>query len=104
MAMVYVAHKYGGDLANVEKAKKITHELQIRHPEHCFVCPLLTFAHLGYGELGFDEEMDLCFDLLTVCDVMVVASDVSEGIRRELDLARRIRMRVVDIAPRYRTI
>ncbi len=32
MATIYVSHKFGGDPANMERAKKITHDLQIENP------------------------------------------------------------------------
>ena len=43
MATIYVSHKFGGNPANMERAKKITHDLQIENPTHCFICPLLAF-------------------------------------------------------------
>ena len=57
---VYVAHRYGGDMNNLERAKKITHDLQVNDLENCYICPLLVFSHLGYNEIGYEEEMTLC--------------------------------------------
>ncbi len=48
MAMIYVSHKFGGDPANMERAKKITHDLQVNDQENCYICPLIAFSHLGY--------------------------------------------------------
>ena len=84
--VVYVAHCYGGKKENFERAKKITHDLQIKDPKNCYICPLLAFSHLSYNELGYDEELEICFDLLTVCDKLIVASKVSEGVFREMKL------------------
>lgn len=95
--MVYVAHKFGADKSNIEKAKKITHDLQVKDLANCYICPLLTFSHLKYGEIGYDEEMELCLDLLTVCDKLIVASEVSQGVRKEIALARRINMEVLTV-------
>ena len=86
--LVYVAHRYGGDTANLERAKKITHDLQVNDPENCYICPLMAFSHLGYNEIGHDEEMELCIDLLSVSDVLIVASDISDGVQKEIDFAR----------------
>lgn len=95
MSMFYVSHAFGGDKNNIEKAKKITHDLQIKDLENCYICPLSVFSHLEYGEIGYDDEMELCFDLLTCADVLVVASEISKGVQMEIDFARRIKMEVV---------
>ena len=104
MALYYVAHRFGGDPANMERAKKITHDLQVDDPENCYICPLLTFSHLVYNEMGYDEEMELCIDLLSVSDVLIVASDVSDGVHKEIDFARMVGMEVIDLAEKYREI
>ena len=104
MAMIYVSHKFGGDPANMERAKKITHDLQVDDPENCYICPLTAFSHLGYNEIGHDEEMALCIDLLSVSDALIVASDISEGVQEEIDFARLVGMEVIDLADKYRTL
>ena len=104
MAMIYVSHRYGGEPANMERAKKITHDLQVNDPENCYICPLLAFSHLGYNEMGYDEEIALCIDLLSVADVLIVASDVSKGVQKEIDFARLVGMEVIDLADKYRTL
>ena len=104
MAMIYVSHKFAGDPANMERAKKITHGLQLNDPENCYICPLLAFSHLGYNEIGYDEEMELCIDLLSVSDVLIVASEPSKGVQKEIDFARMVGMEVIDLAEKYRKI
>lgn len=102
--LVYVSHCYGGNPENVERAKRITHDLQVENPTHCFVCPLLMFSHLQYGEIGYDEEIELHLDILSVCDQFLITSEISEGVRRELDFARLIELEVFDLAEKYREI
>lgn len=104
MAMIYVSHKFGGDPANMERAKKITHDLQVNDQENCYICPLIAFSHLGYNEIGHDEEMALCIDLLSVSDILIVASDVSDGVKEEIDFARMVGMEVIDLAEERRKI
>ena len=104
MAMIYVSHKFGGDPANMERAKKITHDLQVDDPENCYICPLTAFSHLEYNEMGYDEEMALCIDLLSVSDVLIVASDISKGVQEEIDFAKMVGMEVIDLAEKYREI
>ena len=102
--ILYISHKYGGDPANIERAKKITHDLQVNDTENCYICPLMAFSHLGYNEIGHDEEMALCIDLLSVSDVLIVASDISDGVQEEIDFARMVGMEVIDLAEKYREI
>ena len=104
MATIYVSHKFGGDPANMERAKKITHDLQVADLDNCYICPLLAFSHLDYGEIGYDQEMEICLDLLSVCDVLIVASDISDGVQEEIDFAHLVGMEVIDLAEKYREI
>lgn len=95
--LIYIAHCYKGDKANLERAKKITHNLQVRDLANCYVCPLLVFSHLKYGEIGFDNEMELCLDILSQCDRLIVASDFSnsKGVQMEIDFAKLVKMEVM---------
>ena len=94
MAIYYVAHRYGGDTENLEQAKKITHDLQVADLENTYICPLLIFSHLEYGEIGYEAEMENCLDLLSVCDKLIVASDISKGVAREIEFANLVGMEV----------
>lgn len=91
----YVAHKYQGDKNNLEKAKKITHDLQVKDLANCYICPLLTFSHLEYGEIGFDDELELFLDILQNCDKLIVASEISKGVQKEIDFAKLVKMEVL---------
>ena len=102
--LIYVSHCHNNNHENVERARRITHDLQVENPTHCFICPLLMFSHLQYGEMGYDEEIELCLDILSVCDQFLITSEISEGVRRELDFARLIELEVFDLAEKYRSI
>jgi hypothetical protein len=91
---IYVSHCFGGKVENLERAKKITHDLQVNDTENCYICPLLAFSHLGYNEIGYEEEMALCEDLLILCDKLIVASELSEGVEREISLGEKCNMEV----------
>ena len=94
MAIYYVAHRYGGDINNLERAKKITHDLQVADLENTYICPLLALSHLQYGEIGYEAEMENCIDLLSVADKLIVASDISKGVAKEIDFANLVGMEV----------
>ena len=85
---------HGGKSENMERAKQITHDLQVNDLENSYICPLLLFSHLRYGEIGYDAEMDLCLDILSSCDKLIVASDLSRGVCREIDFANLVGMEV----------
>lgn len=93
--LIYVAHKFSGDKNNIEKAKKITHDLQVKDVANCYICPLLAFSDLEYGEMGYDDEMELCLDLLTCADRLIVASEISRGVQREIDFAKLVKTEVL---------
>ena len=56
--LIYVAHKFSGDKKNIERAKKITKGLQKRDLANCYICPLMAFSHLEYGEIGYEIELE----------------------------------------------
>ena len=85
---------HGGKPENIERAKQITHDLQVKDLENSYICPLLLFSHLRYGEIGYEAEMDLCLDILSSCDKLIVASDISKGVAREIDFANLVGMEV----------
>ena len=91
---IYVSHIFQGKQENLERAKKTTHDLQVNDLENCYICPLLAFSHIGYNEIGYEEEMQLCEDLLVLCDKLIVASELSEGVEREITLAEKCNMEI----------
>lgn len=104
MAICYVAHKHDGDPYNIKVAKKITHDLQTNDLQNTYICPLLALSHLGYKEIGRDEEMELCLDILSVCDVLVVASEISDGVQMEIDFAHLVGMEVIYLEEEYGSV
>ena len=91
----YLSHCFVGDKANIEKARKITHDLQVKDIANCYICPLLAFSDLEYGEIGYDDEMELCLDLLMCADRLIVASEISNGVQKEIDFAKLVKMEVL---------
>jgi hypothetical protein len=89
MDLVYVAHKFSDNpTANIEKAKKIVHDLQVNDPSNLYITPLLALSHIASGELGYEKEMELCLTLLDRCDRMIVASEISRGVQIEIDYCK----------------
>lgn len=91
----YVGHCFAGDKANIERARKITHDLQVKDLANCYICPMLVFSHLEYGEIGYDNEIELCLDILQNCDKLIVASkEISKGVQKEIDFAKLVGMEI----------
>lgn len=63
--------------------------------ENTYICPLLALSHLRYGELGYEEEMELCIDLLSECERLFVASEISKGVQLEINFAKLVKMEVL---------
>lgn len=95
--IIFISHCYQAKQENMERAKKIVHDLQVKDPENCYICPLMAFSHLNYGEMGKDAELELCIDLLSVSDKLIVASEISEGVQREIDFANLFGMEVENL-------
>ena len=91
----YVAHKFQGAPENIERARKITHDLQINDTENAYFSPLLAMSHLAYDEIGREAEMEICKDFLSVCDCLIVASSISPGVQAEIDFAKLVGMEVI---------
>ena len=78
-------------LSNRKQADETVREMQIYDADNMYICPLIAFSHLT------DNDADLItlrLDLLTMCDKLIVASDVTPEMREEINLANRIGMEV----------
>lgn len=91
--LIYVAHAYDKP-EDSERAKRITRELQLNDGANTYICPIMLFSHLQHEDIGFDEKVELCLDVLSICDKLVVASETSERVMRELEFAQLIKMEV----------
>lgn len=83
----YCAHEYGGDVENIKRAGEIINKLQKNDLENTYISPLHAFSFLKYKEIDYDKEIELCLNLLSKCDVLYVLSEISEGVRREINCA-----------------
>ena len=91
----YIPHKYQGDKSNIERVGKIAKKLQTEHPEHAYFSPLHAFSFLEYNDMAYDDFMEVCYDFLSACDVLIVASEISKGVQMEIDFAKLVKMEVL---------
>lgn len=85
--LIYCAHCYGGEEKNKLLAETKIKKLQSNNKEHTFISPIHAFG-FNYHSLSYDEGMELCFSLLSKCDALLVLSEESKGVGREITYAR----------------
>lgn len=87
--LIYCAHKYGGIEENKNIAEQKIKELQMNDLKNCYISPIHCFGYM-YDAIDYDAGMEMCYDLLTACDEVLVLSDLSEGVKREIRLAQKL--------------
>ena len=99
---VFVAHEQTDTSA--VRAQKIVLRLQRENPTHCFIPAAIAFEHLYNGDFSLDDIFDIEADLLMNCDQMLIVSDISPIMRRQIDYCRMVGMEVIDLAEKYREL
>ena len=85
--LIYCAHYYGGDRkAKAYAARKIC-KMQLGDLQNTYISPIHALGYL-YTLLDYDAGMELCYDLLMACDKLMVISPPSEGVMREIKMAK----------------
>lgn len=87
--LIYCCHKFGGKRENIERAKQLINRLQVNDLQNTYISPIHAFSYLDYEEIGYDEEINLCLDLLRKCEKVIVLSEISEGVQREIKEAQK---------------
>ena len=99
---VFVAHAQTEN--SCLRLSQIVLQLQFENPTHCFIPAAIAFEHLYNGDFSQDEIFDIEADLLMNCDQMLIVSDISPIMQRQIDFARMVGMEVIDLAEKYRSI
>lgn len=99
---VFVAHAQTEDSSL--RASKIILKLQMENPTHCFIPASIAFEHLYNGDFSQDDILNIELDLLMNCDKMLIVSDISPIMQRQIDYCRMVGMEVIDLAEKYRQI
>ena len=84
--LIYCAHRFGGESYNKSFAEMKILELQKTDRANTYISPIHAFGFM-YESLSYDEGMELCLSLLKRCDKLLVLSEESEGVRREIEFA-----------------
>ena len=99
---VFVAHAQTEDSSL--RASKIVLQLQYENPTHCFIPAAIAFEHLYNGDFSEEDAYNIELDLLMNCDQMLIVSDISPIMRRQIDYCRMVGMEVFYLAEKYRSI
>ena len=91
----YIAHKFQADKENIKRVGKIAKRLQLEHPENAYFSPLHAFSFLEYEDMPYDDFMEVCYDFLSACDALIVASEISKGVQAEINFAKLVKMEVM---------
>jgi hypothetical protein len=97
-----VAHRQTEDSSL--RLSKIVLQLQYENTTHCFVPAAIAFEHLYNGDFSQEDIFDIEADLLMNCDQMLIVSDISPIMRRQIDYCRMVGMEVIDLAEKYREL
>ena len=81
--LVYCSHKFGGKLENAKAAETKIKKLQLSDPKNTYISPIHAFGFM-YDTVSYEDGIDMCLDLLSKCDMMIVLSELSKGVRAEL--------------------
>ena len=95
MSIVYVSHKYDGKKEEIREATRITYNLQLKDLLNHYYCPLVAIPWLAYKDISDDDKTALKLDILTVCDSLLIASDISEDMKCEIEFAKLVKMEVL---------
>lgn len=95
MSIVYVSHKYDGKKEEIREATRITYSLQLKDLLNHYYCPLVAIPWLAYKDISDDDKTALKLDMLTVCDSLLIASDISEDMKDEIEFAKLVKMEVL---------
>lgn len=99
---VFVAHCQNEE--STIRSQKIVLQLQHENPTHCFIPAAIAFEHLYNGDFSQEDIFDIEADLLMNCDQMLIASDISPIMRRQIEYCQRVGMEVVYLAEKYREL
>ena len=86
----YLTHAYDGKKDTFDKVRQLVIDFQEDDWENCYVCPILAFPHCDSDEA--DNLNAIRLDLLSVCDVLIVADEPDDHVKVEVEFAKSVGM------------
>lgn len=81
--LIYCSHKFGGKMENAKAVETKIKKLQLENPNDTYISPIHTFGFM-YHTVSYEDGIGMCLDLLSKCDMMIVLSKRSKGVRAEI--------------------
>lgn len=105
--LLYLSHPFTtGDMKkNIKHATKCLYELTNRYKkDYVIISPIHAYGTLD-GQLNYEDGLDLCIDLLSKCDAIVMAGNyfTSRGCKEELEYALRNKLEVFNYTDMVKT-
>lgn len=91
---IYITHSFNGSFDAYQKVRELVYEYQEEDWENCYVCPVLAFPYSAPNDQDIQRLLSIRLDLLSVCDLMIVASQPDYFMSREIDFAKLIGMEI----------
>lgn len=79
---------------SIETARGACKRLQIEDLNNCYISPLTSLSCLFNKSVTDDAKNALRIDMLSVCDVLIVVSDISKEMQEEIEFAELVGMEV----------
>ena len=87
---VYISHAFSGLETNIKRTSDIINSLMLEYPTYIFYSPIHAFS-FAYYKTNYQDGLDLCFDMLTMCDEMWIFDYehfTSKGVNAEIDFCK----------------
>ncbi len=91
MKLIYVAHPFGGDPANLQRARRWYFWLVTEFPRNAYECSWIVSSEVLDDSDPFVRRaaLERDFEIVRKCDALLfVGGDITEGMRAEAQLAR----------------
>lgn len=90
----YVTSDYTRGKLDKLKTIASVKRLQLAHPENTYLCPLFIVGTYNRSELSDEQKEQIAFDVLQMCDELILLGDNIERAAKEISLAKKIGMEI----------
>lgn len=72
--LIYISHPYANKPENLKETEEICIKLMKEYPNDTIISPIHCFG-FAYSEVSYEHGLQMCLDLLSKCDKMLVFGD-----------------------------
>ena len=78
MKIKYLAHPFEGKPENKEEVEKIIKALMAKEKDVVYISPIHCLGFL-YDTMQYEDGMELCFELMNLCDELILCDGWQES-------------------------